>query len=86
MKVLLVVLVMAGAAWGQATTQPVTSATSDVAQLRAMILSLQKQVADLRAENATLKRQLGAVGGGKAVELKGGTIAEQLNSYVSFPR
>jgi hypothetical protein len=81
MKTLLIVLMMTGSAWGQAATQP-AAASNDVAQLRSMILSLQKQVAELRAENATLRRQLGAVGGGKAAELKGGTIAEQISNYV----
>lgn len=82
MKIALIVALLVGAAWGQGTTQPVPPATNDVAQLRSMILSLQKQIADLRAENASLKRQIAAAGGGKTAELRGNTVGEQIGNYV----
>jgi hypothetical protein len=58
MRIILCVVLLAGTAWGQAapTSRPATAA--EVAQLRAIIATLQRQIASLKAENAHLRRSI----------------------------
>jgi hypothetical protein len=62
MKAFLMVLVLAGMAFGQATTQPLKvqapPADASNGELREMVVALQRQVVELQRQNEWLRRQL----------------------------